>query len=221
MAINNNRKDDYAERYKDLPALPIRPIENTSTNIENEEWRLVISAYAIDVEDNRYKVSSFGRVFDMFTNTLVPQISDGRGYLCVILSAPGRPNNIIIIKVHRLLMLHFKFRPDCYLLEIDHKNGKKIDNVIWNLEWVTVKENKRRSRFNGTSKSHLHLLSDTEAYLLFVDIYNYNFGMSKFSSIDEILNKYNVTDLYAEYIFTGKIMPHITYFFYNNFRQIL
>lgn len=52
--------------------------------------------------------------------------------------------------VHRMVCLAFKPREDWQSLMVDHIDGNKINNHIENLEWVTGKENIRRSRASGT-----------------------------------------------------------------------
>lgn len=219
MPMEIEKREKFRKRYKDLPSLPGRPIEIADVSLENEEWRLVQPIY-FDVDENRYTVSSFGRVKDLLTNEFVRVIPDGRGYVSVVLSAKLKPgkSKYSIIKVHRLVMVHFKFVPECYAYDVDHKNEVKTDNHIWNLEWVTTKENKRRSQLNGTSRviKSTRLLSDNEAYNLFVEMYKFNFGMSKFNTFDDILEKFGVTEEYANYLFSGRIKPHITAIFHNN-----
>lgn len=48
-------------------------------------------------------------------------------------------------KIHRLVMLTFAYIPGCEYLEVDHLDGCKVHNWIWNLEWVTSKENTTRA----------------------------------------------------------------------------
>lgn len=113
-----------------------------------EEWR-DIKGY-----EGFYKVSSFGRVLSLpkKRNIVVfnkataiaytkERILKGRkdkdGYLMVSLSDGKRTINK---KIHRLVAEAF-LKPIEGKVIINHKNGKKDDNVVTNLEWCTNKEN--------------------------------------------------------------------------------
>ena len=48
-------------------------------------------------------------------------------------------------RIHRLGMMTFCYFPGCENFQIDHKDGNKDNNNIYNLEWVTGKENVNRA----------------------------------------------------------------------------
>lgn len=56
--------------------------------------------------------------------------------------------------IHRLIAIHFIPNPD-NLKHINHKNGKKYDFNIDNLEWCTHKENMIHASRNGLIKFHM------------------------------------------------------------------
>lgn len=93
----------------------------------NEIWRSVIG-------DDKYEVSSFGRVRRKGGRVLTPFVVKSTGYLQVNLSNRSRRS------VHRLVAMAFLDNPDG-LPQVNHKNGRRKENHINNLEWVSAKEN--------------------------------------------------------------------------------
>ena len=88
----------------------------------------------VQVYDHKIEVSSFGvvrRLSDMWIYSQHNQ----RGYRYIRLKCKGRQRNIF---VHRLVMLAFCGPDD---REVNHKNGRKDDNRLENLEYMTRSEN--------------------------------------------------------------------------------
>lgn len=71
-----------------------------------------------------------------------------KGYCTVILTKNSIRYNF---RVHRLVALHFIENPE-NKLEVNHKDGDKLNNNDWNLEWNTHKENINHSWLTGLSK---------------------------------------------------------------------
>ena len=110
-------------------------------------------------------------------------------------------------------MLHFRFRSDCYLLEVDHKDCNKDNNCLWNLEWVTPQENVHRAIHNGLrdiscTTNDSVLLTNEEAYILYEE--------AKTGDIKELSNKYNVSEDYILKLLEGVIRPYIANKYYKN-----
>lgn len=99
---------------------------------------------------------------------------------------------------------------------MDHLDGNKDNNTIWNLEWVTPQENIHRAISNGQrplslTATNMTLLTDDQAFQLYlealkVDPEHYsNLGM-----------KYGVTAQYVSYLVRGAIRPYIAYRYYHS-----
>ena len=171
-----------------------------------------------DVLPYTYKVSNHGKVYSLFKekkygNGLMEPSKNQHGYRQVNLRNIHGRNTCV--KISRLVMLHFNFRPDCYLLEVDHIDCNKENNCIWNLEWVTPQENTRRAINNNlrniscTTNDGV-LLSNDEAYNL------YNEAVSGNSNIKVLAEKYNVSEDYINKLVEGVIRPYIANKYYKN-----
>ena len=94
-----------------------------------------------------YQVSNLGRVRNRRGLIMKPWIINS-GYYVLKLSEGGR--NYTNFLIHRLVALHFidNTNPDV-LVEVNHKNGDKLNNTVTNLEWVTSSQNKKHALFSG------------------------------------------------------------------------
>ena len=116
--------------------------------MENEEWK------DIPNYDGLYKISNLGNVksFNTKTNHKQPinlkQTMDRKnGYLTVSLCKDKVQK---IYRVHRLVAEAFIPNPNNYPI-INHKDGKKQNNNVNNLEWCTHQQNIIHSWENGLS----------------------------------------------------------------------
>lgn len=99
-------------------------------NLKIEKWKWN--------KEFRIYVSTMGNFKDEYKCNLPIKISQKTGY-CQILTPRGYKF------AHRLVMLTWKPIPNAEDLTVDHLNHNKRCNELWNLEWITEKENKKRA----------------------------------------------------------------------------
>ena len=99
-----------------------------------EEWK-PIRGY-----EDRYEVSSLGRVRNLQTGKLLTPKQHNRGYHAVILCRNKKQKYFL---VHRLVAIAF-VPTDDESLTINHIDEDTLNNNVDNLEWCTNAENNRK-----------------------------------------------------------------------------
>lgn len=84
-----------------------------------------------------YSIDIFGNVINLKSNREVKQQKNKFGYMNVSLYKDKEQKQY---KVHRLIAETFIPNPQ-NKEQVNHIDGIKTHNVVWNLEWVTSKEN--------------------------------------------------------------------------------
>ena len=100
---------------------------------DTEVWR--------DIPDYEglYKASNMGKILSLISGVLLNPYNKKDRYLKVSLYKKGKEK---IISVHRIIAITFLGNQSP--LVVDHIDGNKTNNALYNLEWVTNKENSRR-----------------------------------------------------------------------------
>lgn len=92
-----------------------------------------------------YSVDIFGNVTKLKNNKIMKQQKNKFGYMNVSLTKEGKQTQH---KVHRLIAEAFIPNPQ-NKEQVNHIDGNKAHNVVWNLEWNTCKENINHSVLIG------------------------------------------------------------------------
>lgn len=85
---------------------------------------------------------------------------------------------------HRLMMLVFNLVDDDNDLQVNHKDGNKLNNNLNNLEWCTAKQNTEHAiktglRNNEGENHYNHKLTEKEVLDISFLLQNTNFSISK------------------------------------------
>ena len=132
--------------YKELP--PVNSVRWMSLDsLPGEDWRYVVGY------EGYYLVSSYGRVkrlyrefvgsdgvlYRRYEKILSASVND-KGYYCVGLMKKEQNTGSVKIPVHSLVAKAFIPNPENKGV-IDHIDTNKNNNMLYNLRWVTTKEN--------------------------------------------------------------------------------
>lgn len=100
-----------------------------------EVWKPI----QIDVVQDRYAVSTHGRVFDLQNQKYLNWSDNGAGYKIVGLQRKDK-SNVAIRYIHRLVALTFIENP-LNLPQVAHGDHDRSNNNLWNLKWSNQKDN--------------------------------------------------------------------------------
>ena len=101
----------------------------------------------IEGYENLYEVSSCGRIRSLKRSIIMKQYFDKYGYKRISLSKEGEKKSWFI---HRLVAMTFIKNPK-NLPEVNHKNSRRDDNNVPNLEWTTHSQNIIHSYMHGNA----------------------------------------------------------------------
>ena len=85
-----------------------------------------------------YKISNIGRVYSSFSNRVITNAIDSKGYYYVQLRTNHGPK---ACRIHRLVLMAFDYHEGCENEIINHVDGNKLNCDLFNLEWSTYSSN--------------------------------------------------------------------------------
>lgn len=115
-----------------------------------EEWKDIRGFegfYQISWDGNVRSLDRFDGIRDLEGQPIKPNLKQN-GYLQVGLRKKGKRKWELI---HRLVAIHFIDNPE-NKPQVNHIDGNKQNNSIYNLEWVTSQQNMRHAHANGLMK---------------------------------------------------------------------
>lgn len=107
-----------------------------------EEWRDVVGY------EEHFQVSNKGRIFSKRTNKILALGVNEKGYSVLSTKIGGRNGICKCFRVHILVAKAFIPNP-LNKPVVNHKDGNKLNNEDWNLEWATYSENNRHAYDTG------------------------------------------------------------------------
>ena len=136
----------------------------------DELWKLIPKEIIPYAYENRYYVSTWGRIFNIATQTILPQDVNyhKNKYITIHLSSPYMKQ--YAVQAHRICLMTFRYIKGCEELEVNHKDGVKYHNWIWNLEWVTPSQNVHHAIENnlfnlGETRENSKITNDDAKYI--------------------------------------------------------
>lgn len=125
-----------------------------------EIWKPIVDP----VVQDRYMISTQGRVYDKELDKYLNFFDNGGGYKIYGLQRKDK-SNVAIRYVHRLIALAFLENPE-NKPQVGHKDHNRANNVLDNLYWRTQKENTQdgidAGRINAKKRPNTKKLSKSQ-----------------------------------------------------------
>lgn len=178
---------------------------NANAGCVTEYWVKVLPEVMPNPREGYY-VSSFGRIYSAISDRIKYQYIRKDGYIGTSLAGKAVP-------VHRIELYSFYPIPNFKEMTVNHINFNVRDNCLWNLEWLSLRDNIVKSRANGNCKRNPKFLpgeanerstiSDKKAeivgQMLSEGCYNFT----------QIANYVGTTRKIVQHIKMGEARPHI------------
>ena len=102
------------------------------------------------IENPRYQINEYGEIWDneklRYVKVSKTQHKNSYSFVNIYNYETGKRK---LYYVHHLVMKYFGSHKPGDNYEIDHLDGDKSNNYVYNLDWVTHKENKLRAKAMG------------------------------------------------------------------------
>ena len=85
-----------------------------------------------------YKISNIGRVYSSYSDKIMSNAIDSKGYYYVVLQTYNGPKPC---RIHRLVLTAFNYHEGCENELVNHVDGDKLNNDLFNLEWASYSSN--------------------------------------------------------------------------------
>lgn len=106
-----------------------------------EQWIQICSIPILYDVSSTYFISNHGRIYNKKTNNLIPKNINYEKDKYINITLTKSDGSKRQEMMQRLVMYCFNYIPGCEILEVNHIDGVKYHNWIWNLEWSTHQQN--------------------------------------------------------------------------------
>ena len=172
-----------------------------------------------------YYISTWGRVYNSYSNKYYPN-ENNHSERYVVLWLKLSNHDGIKIYLHILMMWVFRYFEGCEdtdKYEVNHIDGIKYHNWLWNLEWVTPQQNIIHSRLTGLNPSCgdsvLAKITDEQARLIAQKIANGDKPSKIVKELQLYMPDINIKNIYDSMV-SGRAWRKITseYDFTNRYK---
>ena len=181
--------------------------------IFDEQWTQITEAVVPYIQPYYY-ISTYGRVYSAITDRFLTLVVDRDGYTNVTLHLRNDSpyyRNQVVKRVNRLVLASFAPVEGWEKLIANHKDSIRGNNFLYNLEWVSEKENTEhgilygnfyKPDISGINNPMCKLNEDQVREII-------NLIKSKKYTFKEIASKFNVSDSVISNIANNRSWTHL------------